>query len=775
MLRRLILYLMLFFAVPVYAGISVKTVDFLKAAGLTVNAAGPLLVQMDSVRNRIILANTLTSSISIIDGKTHTVNNIPIKGRIFQHLKSEAMMINKRTGEIYLIGTKCFHIILPDKNISKTIKTKVQFESIAVDENTSNVFIAGRESKKLGLYDAKKKKLKMRKWLDSSEELINLNATPPPPIRKVISDNKLQRIIAVDGLTSTLFIFNSQNGKLIKYRQMDLTSGGRWHLAGYNEKTHCLYLVIEKADRKVIEAAKIDIISGNDVVAKLPEFTEGVGINYHPNRDEIYVPYDNYPTVHVVDFKNNGEVSEIKLPALGNDASAIDYKNDILYTAGWAHGEIDVIDLKTRKLIKRVPGLGIIPHTFNLAFNPFDNLLYIPKGATAVNGSFGAALSVFNPVTDELQKIYTGWLPVDLIELKERGSFLVFNNEDEFAEVKYDGSCEIHKLPFDYPIQAIHNTGGDVYLSYGAHQSYWPTVYIWDAKNGMFTIDKDDLSFYDRRIPRQAHKMTLDKNGVLYFTQNNWGGEEQFLGRLKDPVRVFNIGERLRLKDKVVREITQRILKYDSERNWLYLVRIGEQEQDPSILQIISLDSNKVALRLELDLTATDLVFDEQNIFVSNFESNTISIIDKNDFSKKEIKSGEKPLKLCRCGEDIYVINHLGNSISEVKPKGKTYNIPFKGYPDNLFCWNNNLILTSHSPEVLYVISFNPEYKEFSVIQRQDYPYGDTRFDSRNVSFYVNGQFGDAIFAITQAKIDQSGKLWLTDFLSGKLFILEKE
>ena len=170
MLKKVVPYLLIFFAIPVYAGISVKTIDFLKTAGMTINAGGPLLIQTDSVRNRIILANTLTSSISIIDGQTHAVSNIPINGRIFQHLKSEAMTINKRTGEIYVIGRKCFHIVSPDKNISKTIKTKVQFESIAVDENTGNVFVAGRQSKKLGLYNVKKKKLKMHKWLDSSSK-----------------------------------------------------------------------------------------------------------------------------------------------------------------------------------------------------------------------------------------------------------------------------------------------------------------------------------------------------------------------------------------------------------------------------------------------------------------------------------------------------------------------------------------------------------------------------------------------------------------------------
>jgi len=121
------------------------------------------------------------------------------------------------------------------------------------------------------------------------------------------------------------------------------------------------------------------------------------------------------------------------------------------------------------------------------------------------------------------------------------------------------------------------------------------------------------------------------------------------------------------------------------------------------------------------------------------------------------------------------VINHLEKSITEVKPKGKTYNIPFKGLPDKVFCWNKNLIITSHSSDALCIISLNLENKKFNLIHRQNYPYGDTRFDSRNVSFYVNGQFGDAIFYITQAKIDQSGKLWLTDLLSGKLFILERE
>ena len=776
MCKKLSLVFILILAISANAAVNVTTVDFLKQAGVQINAAGPLLVRMDEKRNRIILANTLTSSISIIDGQMHSVMNIPLGERTPQHLKAAALTFNQKTGNIYLIGTNCFHIIYYETDSSVTINTDVQFESIAVDETYNNVFVTSRQSKYIGFFEAKSQELKMLEWLDKEEKLINLNSTPRPPIRKVISDSDLEQVIAVDGFTSTLYLFKAKDGKPVKSRPLPLTAGGRWHFAGYNELTHCLYLVIETDERKVIEAAKIDVVKEQDVVVKLPEFTEGVGINYNPILDEVYIPYDNFPSVHVVGFKDSNAVSEIKIPAFGNDASAIDIKNDILYIASWAFGEIDVIDLAARKLIKRITGLGILPHTFNIAFNPNNNLVYIPKGATAVNGSFGSALCLLDPTRERYEKLYTGWAPVDLIELPGRNSFLVFNSEDEFAEVLIDGRYNIHNLPYDYPIQAIYNPEGNIYLSYGPHQSYWPVVYIWGAKNGILTIDVNDLSFYDRRIPRQAHKMAFDKDGVLYFTQNNWGNEEQFLGTLKDEVRVFNIGQRIALGDTVLRETTQRILEYDPALHLLYLVRLGEQENDPSLLQIIDPDSSqKVIQKVLLGQTATDLVFDDNNIYVSNFESNSVSVINKNDFTVEETKVGAKPLKLCRCGDRIYVINHLSNSLQRVQENGKSYQLPHKGLPDNFFVWKNKVIITSHNSEELFIIQFDPEYESFTLLHREKYPYGATRFDTGNVSFYLGGQFGDALFFITQAKTDKQGRLWVTDFLSGKLFIIEQK
>ncbi len=766
-------------AVPATPGaaeaVSVTTIDFLKEANLAVNGAGPLLLRMDAFRDRLIAANTLSSSVSFIDCRNHTVMNVPVEGRALQHLKAEAMTLRKKTGEVYLIGSRCFSIVSGDGAPSKTIRTGAQFESIAVDEETGNAFLAGRDSKELGLYSAKSGKFTPAPWLETREDLINLNATPPPPIRKVVAAPELGWIVAVDGYTSTMFIFEGRTGKLLNSRALKLTSGGRWHLAGYDDATHRLYLVVETSARRVIEAAKIDVLAGGAEIVPLPQFTEGVGIVYNPARDEVYIPYDNHPSVHVVDFGKGGAVTEIKIPAYGNDASALDAKNGILYIGSWAHGEVDVVDVAERRLVKRITDLGIIPHMFTMAHNPNNGLVYYPKGASAVNGTFGAAVTALDPATGATKKIYTGWAPVDLVEVSARGSFFIFNNEDEFAEVRANGTVERHRLPFDFPVASIATPDGNVYLSYGPHQSYWPVVYIWGAKNGILGIGARDLAFYDRRIPRQAQQMVFDSSGTLFFTQNLWGKEEQMLGTLPDEIRLFEIGARVTVPDTIERENTQRLLRFDSGANRLYLARVAERDGDPGILHVIDPAARKGVGRIAVGSGPSDLVFDDANIYVANFESGSVSVVDKAALTERRIPAGAGPLKLCRLGGTVYVINHAGNTLQEVRENGRTYRIPFEGLPDNLFVWGDRLVITSHSERALGVSQFDPAERKFTMLHTERYPFGDTRFDSRNVSFYLNAQFGDAIYSITKGITAADGRLWIADFLSGRLLVLERK
>jgi len=162
-MRKLMTFLLLAgYAISARADYSVTEIDFLEKSGLEFNGAGPLLMQVDEARNRLVTANTLSSSVSVIDCATGEVVNIPIAGRAFQHLKSEAMTISTVTGFIYLIGQNRFFIVDPDEKSSRQITTGAQFESIAVDEASGNVFIAGRESRKLGFFEASSGKARYR-------------------------------------------------------------------------------------------------------------------------------------------------------------------------------------------------------------------------------------------------------------------------------------------------------------------------------------------------------------------------------------------------------------------------------------------------------------------------------------------------------------------------------------------------------------------------------------------------------------------------------------
>ena len=750
---------------------SVKTFDLLKQSGLTVNGGGPMLVRVDTVRNRMLAANTLTSSLTVIDGATHLVRNIPLAGRIPQHLKAECWTLNEKNGDVYIIGSNCLFHVRVQQGQARQILTDKQYESIAVDDEYGTVFLAGRESKELAFYQPAKDRLTLLPWTDFSEPMANLNATPPPAIRKVAVDPVLHRVVAVDGFTSRIYFFDSKNGKQLSQHELLLSKGGRWHLAGYDVRRHALYLVIETSDRRVVEAARIHTDNGTVAIVKLPELREGVGILYNPNREEIYIPYDNAACVHVVDFKN--PVQEIPLPTFGNDATALDLARQKLYVASWPQGDVEVVDLVHRRFVKRIEHKGILPHMFSMAFNPRDGLLYIPKGATAVNGTFGAAITTLDPASEATAKIYTGWLPMDLVEWKNGDAVLVFNNEDEVVELCTSGVVGKHRLPFDYPVQACLNNDGDVYLSYGAHQSYWPTVYIWDAKNGILTLHPD-FSWYDRRIARQAQKMVLDRSGALHFTQNPWGSEEQFLANLPDPVRLFEIGTRMLLADKVERETTQRLLQYDADLNRLYVARVAETDQDPGVLQVVDLQTKKVLHRALVGRCPSDLVYDEQNIYVCNFLSGTVSMIDKKDFRIKEFKTGRAPLKAACLQGNAYVIDHLDNTLRQIGHDGAVWPIPAKGHVDQIVAWDGQLLLTVHDSDRLTVLVFDPAAWSFQVVLQDDYPYGDTSFATTNSSFYMTGQYGDVIYSLNQALDDRQGRLWLTDFLSGKVFVISK-
>jgi DNA-binding beta-propeller fold protein YncE len=201
---------------------------------------------------------------------------------------------------------------------------------------------------------------------------------------------------------------------------------------------------------------------------------------------------------------------------------------------------------------------------------------------------------------------------------------------------------------------------------------------------------------------------------------------------------------------------------------------VGETDEETGILQIFDLNSQKILLKYPTGLTPTDLIFDENCIYIANFDSNTIAVVNKDDFSVQKIKTAQKPFKLAQLNNTLYCINHNDNSLQAIEDQEetKTYSLPYLGKPGNLFSTGKKLIITSHTTDALHILSFCPDKKSFQLIHKEVYPYGETTVDTNNSAFYLRGQFADGIFEINQIKQDKKGRLWITDYLSGKLFII---
>ncbi len=759
----------------------VTEVDFLKGTGGGVNGAGPLLVRVDAARNRIVLVQTVTSSVSLIDGASMRVTNIPISTRVPQYLKNDALALRGKTGDAYVIGEKSLHVLFFGQARSVSFDTKKQYEMVAVEEESGNALLVGRASTSFAFLDLKKGSLRFIEAYEMEEPNIYVNASPMPPVRKCAFDSGLGIGLITDGFTNTLLTVSAGNGKILSRRAIPCEKGARWHWAGYNASSHALYAVIETQGRNVVQAVRIDARGTEDRTAALPGYTEGVGVNYNPARDEVYIPYDNHPVVHVVDFGHGGEVTEIKIPAYGNDASAIDLERDKLYVASWAFGEIDVIDLKSRTLERRVPA-GVLPHMFSMDFNPVTRDLYVPLGATAVNGSHGAAVTVFDTEDFGKRKIVTGWAPVDLVQIPGDSAFIVFNSEDAFAVVDPSGVWKQEKLPVEYPRFAAATPAKNIILSYGPHQSYWPTVYIWAAKNGLLEMEPKrievsggsllNFQYFDRRIPRLAQGIVLDKKGGLWALQNSWGEENLMTAYFPEGIRMFGPMTRIAFEEKIDRETLPRILKYDEAANLLYLVKLGEKEEDPGKCLIIDAETQKLVRMVETGITPTSLAFDSAAIYITNFDSHTLTRIDKKTYAAVSFNTGRKPLRVAEA-DGIYVLNHGDNTLQRFGRKPGLWKLKTPGAPDGLFCVGSRLVITSHAPDALYITAFDPATQKFTEMHRTRYPFGETTFDTNNSSFYTRGQFGDAIFDLNRFALDDRGRLWVTDFLAGKVFIIE--
>jgi DNA-binding beta-propeller fold protein YncE len=753
-------------------------VDFLKSLNLKYNAQGPHVLKADPVNKRIIVACVNSSVLAVIDDRTSAVQTIPIGTRMPRRFHYHSLAIDPGRHRVYLAGEKQVVEVNLQTERSQQIALPADFEVVAIDPTTGRAFLSGRNSGELIVVTPEDAKIKRIPFGLALPQLPWKAATPAPPIRKVLVNPDKREVYLVDGANSELITFHADKLKLLKRRKLAVPAYERWHQAGFDAKNGRIYYVLEDSNRVCAQALRIDTQQAQDiVVTPSGRYREPQGVSCAVNREEIYIPYDNHPFVQVIKFTQPVQVDSIEVPRFGMDASAVDEFRSRLWVANWSQGTLYSIDLLSRKLIYTIPQFPVYPHTNHLAFMPSSGNLYVPSGATVVNGTFGASVTQFKTLRNEFVEIPTGWGPVSLVLRPESNAFYVFSSDRQFASVEPNGQQTPFLLPYPYAHEAeLSPDRKTVSVAYGPHSSFWPTFYIGSTRNGLIQMGSEPGKFKDILLDRLAQGIEFDRSGNLWAMQNTWGEEAPFLSYSPASGEAW---QRVVLDDRVENECVFRLLKSDPELNLLYVILVGERNDEPGRLHII--DNRKLTefLALPVGINPTDLCVQPKTneIIITSFDSDSVTFVERGFFQMKRMYSGKQPIA---CAADAlrgitYILNHGSKSLTIFDKETSHVPLPAEYLPNNLLVDESTgtVFITAHQANQMKLLVYHPDSKQVTTLLEKAYPYGEVTFDQSNSAFAERAQWGDAIFKITQMQFDTQRRLWVTDYLSGKLWIVK--
>jgi DNA-binding beta-propeller fold protein YncE len=184
-------------------------------------------------------------------------------------------------------------------------------------------------------------------------------------------------------------------------------------------------------------------------------------------------------------------------------------------------------------------------------------------------------------------------------------------------------------------------------------------------------------------------------------------------------------------------------------------------------------------IALPVGVNPTDLCVQSKTneIIITCFDSDSVTFIERSFFQMKRMYSGKQPIA---CAADVrrgstYVINQGSKSLTIFDTETSHVPLPADCLPNNLLVDENTgtVFITAHQSNQMKLLAYDPDTKQVTTLLEKAYPYGEVTFDQANSAFAERAQWGDAIFKITQMQFDTQRRLWVTDYLSGKLWIVQ--
>ena len=278
----------------------------------------PVAVAADPITNKVYVANFVSNTVTVIDGKTNQmISNIPV-GK-----SPNWVAINSRMGKVYVVNSVSDTVSVINETTDKVIKTiPVGRNPVGVALNLGNgrLYVVNAGSKSVSVIDGS---------FDGIVSSISVGASP----LGVAVNPRTSRVYVVNSQSNAVSVIDGETHALVA--TIEVGSYPNW--VAVNPNTNKVYVSNG-------ESSTISIINGtsNKLISTLAVGTDPIGIEIDIARNRLYVANSGSASFSIIDGGTDKLVSTV---AVGSGPSGIAF-NAItrkIYVANALSNTISVI------------------------------------------------------------------------------------------------------------------------------------------------------------------------------------------------------------------------------------------------------------------------------------------------------------------------------------------------------------------------------------------------------------------------------------------------
>jgi|SRR5579859_1244486 len=319
-----------------------QTVTATVAAGVN-----PTAVAVNPLTNKIYVANSGSSNVTVIDGTTNATATVPVGAT------PSAVAVNPVTNRIYVANRNSSNVTVVDGATNTTVTVTVGSvpDAIAVNPVTDQIYVANSHAANVTVIDG----------------ATNLTATVPTDIAP--------NAIAVNPTTNKIYVANFNAG-LVNGGTVTVTDGSTHSTSTVAVGSGPDAIVVNPVTNKIYVAnsnsGTVTVIDGaTNTTATVAVGMLPVAIAVNPISNKIYVVNDQSGTVTVIDGATN--ITTTVTVGSFPDAIAVDPVSNKIYVSNSDDGSITVIDGVRNTTITL--GAGTKPAA--VALNPVTGHIYV--------------------------------------------------------------------------------------------------------------------------------------------------------------------------------------------------------------------------------------------------------------------------------------------------------------------------------------------------------------------------------------------------------------